>query len=86
MLAGALFVGIGVLFIFSHGTSLLPSPVGTEEAFAVQEWVARLAGRVPDAWVAGGISGVAAAAVGIKAARTPAPARPGKFPTPPSPQ
>lgn len=74
VLAGALFVGIGVLFIFSHGTILLPSPVGTEEAFAAQEWVAHLADHVPDAWVACAVSGLAAAAVGIKAARTPAPA------------
>lgn len=73
VLAGILFVAIGMLFVFSHGTSLLPSLVSTDTAFAVQEWVAGLANDISDAWVASGLSGAAALTVGVKAARTPAP-------------
>lgn len=49
MIAGALFVVIGVLFLTTYGTSSLPSLVSTESNFAIQEWIAEKSALIPNA-------------------------------------
>lgn len=49
MLAGALFIGIGVLFLTTQGTSALPSFFSTERQFNIQEQVADMASHVSNA-------------------------------------
>ncbi len=70
MIAGALFIVIGVLFLTTHGTSALPSLLNTEAQFAIQEWAQGL--QLSDATFWFIVSVVASFLVAVKLARTPA--------------
>ncbi|MGA4840979.1 cytochrome c biogenesis CcdA family protein [Streptomyces sp. G45] len=48
VLSGLFFVLLGSLFLLYDGAAALPSPVGVDESFAVQEWVGRVGDGVPD--------------------------------------
>lgn len=43
MISGALFIAIGFLFIFSHGTSAWGGPLSTDAQARIQEWVMQFA-------------------------------------------
>ncbi|WP_075724444.1 cytochrome c biogenesis CcdA family protein [Corynebacterium aquilae] len=51
MLAGVLFIGIGVLFLMTNGTSALPSLFTIENQFAIQEAAGKWAAKVSNAMV-----------------------------------
>lgn len=70
VLAGAVFIAIGVLFIRSHGAASLPTLLDIDAQFAVQEWAARATGAFGDAWVLLALSLVATALVGRVAFRS----------------
>ena len=56
IIAGLLFIAIGVLFLTTHGTSALPSLLSTEAQFNIQNWVARWSGRYTNAQVLLGVA------------------------------
>lgn len=49
LISGAVFIAIGLLFVFTEGTANLGSIVGVETQFELQAWASRWASRVPDA-------------------------------------
>lgn len=71
VIAGLLFVGIGVLFLASHGTASLPSLISMDAQAAIQEWAQAWSTRVGDAGLLLALSLTATVVVGIKLARTP---------------
>ena len=49
MLAGVIFVAMGVLFLITHGTAALPTPISTEAQASAQETVGAWASQLSDA-------------------------------------
>lgn len=60
MVAGALFVGVGVLFLAFDGTAGLTGALGlgdtTEAEFQAQSWLARVVGAHWDLWLLGAVA------------------------------
>lgn len=48
LVSGAVFIGIGLLFLLTEGTANLGSLVGVETQFQLQAWASDRASRVPD--------------------------------------
>lgn len=48
LISGLVLVGVGLLFLLTEGTANLGGFMNVESQFRLQEWGARLAGRVPD--------------------------------------
>lgn len=48
LISGAVFIGVGLLFLLTEGTANLGGLVGVEGQFRLQEWASGLAARVPD--------------------------------------
>lgn len=48
LISGAVFIGVGLLFLFTEGTANLGGLVGVEGQFRLQEWASGVAARVPD--------------------------------------
>ncbi len=48
LISGAVFIGVGLLFLFTEGTANLGGLVGVEGQFRLQEWASGVAGKVPD--------------------------------------
>lgn len=48
LISGAVFIGVGLLFLLTDGTANLGGLVGVEGQFRLQEWASGLAARVPD--------------------------------------
>lgn len=67
LVSGGLFIGVGWLFIASHGSANLPGLLSLDARFEVEAWAARAAGAVSDVmfwfWVA--LGGAVLTAVGL---------------------
>lgn len=48
LVSGAVFIGVGLLFLFTEGTANLVGLMGVEDQFRLQAWASSWAGRVPD--------------------------------------
>lgn len=48
LISGAVFIGVGLLFLLTEGTANLGGLVGVEGQFRLQQWASGLAERVPD--------------------------------------
>lgn len=48
LISGLIFIGIGLLFVFTEGTANLGSVMGVESQFRLQEWASTWAARIPD--------------------------------------
>jgi len=60
LLSGLFFILLGAVFLLFDGSSALPSLLGVDQEFALQQWVTRWSGGVPDAVVLTGIAVVVA--------------------------
>lgn len=70
LLSGLFFILLGAVFLLFDGTSALPSLLGVDQEFELQQWVARWSGGVPDAAVLIGIAVVAATVLLVRTRRT----------------
>lgn len=61
LLSGLFFLTLGTLFLVYDGASALPGLLDVDDAYAVEQWVAPLVGRVPDRAVLGLVAAGAAA-------------------------
>lgn len=56
LVSGGLFIGVGWLFIASHGSANLPGPLNLDTRFEIEAWATRVTGAVSDVvfwfWVA----------------------------------
>lgn len=56
LVSGGLFIGVGWLFIASHGSANLPGPLNLDARFEIEAWATRVTGAVSDVvfwfWVA----------------------------------
>ncbi|WP_424212602.1 cytochrome c biogenesis CcdA family protein [Streptomyces sp. BI20] len=66
LLSGLFFIGIGVLFLGSDGTSALTGLVGVDGGFAAEQWARSLASHVPDGALLAGVVLVAGVIGGLR--------------------
>lgn len=48
LISGLVFIGIGLLFVFTEGTANLGGLIGVDAQFRLQEWAAGWAAQIPD--------------------------------------
>lgn len=48
LISGLVFIGIGLLFVFTEGTANLGGVMGVEAQFRLQEWASAWSARIPD--------------------------------------
>ncbi|GAA2404761.1 cytochrome c biogenesis CcdA family protein [Streptomyces glaucosporus] len=69
LLSGLFFVLLGAVFLLFDGSSALPSLLDVDQEFALQQWVTRWIGGVPDAAVLTGTAVAVAAVLLVRARR-----------------
>ncbi|MFJ2743234.1 cytochrome c biogenesis CcdA family protein [Streptomyces sp. NPDC087440] len=69
LLSGLFFIALGALFLAFDGATALPGLLDVDDSFAVEQWASRLGEAVPDWALLGGVVGVVAAVLGIRAVR-----------------
>jgi cytochrome c biogenesis protein CcdA len=69
LISGTMFMLLGTVFLLFDGTSALPSLLGVDTEFALEEWVGRVGAAVPDRALLWAVAAVAAATSALLLAR-----------------